>query len=63
MLFKMCKKTNKVMLAAGFGMQFLVYFCATNFADIEVINGAEKGGHLAQIKKTRTRMSGNQLEM
>ena len=56
MLFKMCKKTNKCMITAGFGMQFMVYFCATNFKDIEVINGNEKGGHLNSIKEVNARM-------
>ncbi len=51
----MCKKTNKCMLTAGFGMQFLVYYCATNFVDIEVINGNEKGGNLSTIKDINAR--------
>ncbi len=50
MLFKMCKRTNKCIFAAGFGMQMLVYFCATNFAHLEIINGNEKGGPLSTIK-------------
>jgi hypothetical protein len=46
----MCKKTNKCLFAAGLGMQFLVYYCATNFPDINVINGNEKGSTLDSIK-------------
>jgi hypothetical protein len=34
----MCKLTNKAVFAAGVGMQFIVYFCATAFPDINVIN-------------------------
>jgi len=37
-LFSMCKKTNKTLFAAGFGMQLLVYFCATSFRHLRVIN-------------------------
>lgn len=37
-------------------MQFLIYFCATNFADIEVINGKEKGGSLNQIKEVHAKL-------
>ena len=46
----MCKKTNKSLLCAGFGIQFLAYYCSTTFADIEVMNGGEKGGALQTIK-------------
>lgn len=52
----MCKKTNKCLLAAGCGMQMLVYFCATNYADIDVINNDEKGGSLAKIKDVNAKM-------
>lgn len=31
-------------------MQMLVYYCATNYKDIKVINGLEKGGLLDTIK-------------
>ena len=34
MLFKMCKKTNKTLFAAGLGMGLLIYFCATTFEEI-----------------------------
>ena len=36
-------------------MQMIVYFCATNFAEIEVINGNEKGGCLQSIKDVPAR--------
>ena len=41
LLFKQCKKTNKCLFAAGCGMQFLVYFCASNFAHLDIIEGRE----------------------
>lgn len=50
-LFKMCKMTNKCLFAAGIGMQFLVYYCATNLAELNVINGKEKGGPITAIKE------------
>ena len=34
----------------------LVYYCATGFKDIEVINGKEKGGTLASIKDIDARV-------
>ena len=37
-LFKMCKRTNKILFAAGLGMQFLVYYCSTGFMDVKVMN-------------------------
>ena len=46
----MCKMTNKCLFAAGIGMQFLVYYCATNLAELNVINGGERGGPLSFIK-------------
>jgi hypothetical protein len=52
----MAKKTNKCIFAGGFGLSFLVYFCATNFSDITVINNNEKGGPLNQIKDINARV-------
>ncbi len=49
-LFRMCKKTNKALFVSGFGMQFLVYYCANGFQPLRVINGKEKGGTLKTIK-------------
>jgi len=51
----MCKRTNKCLFASGLGMQFLVYFCATNFAELEVINGDERGGAIVSIKEVDAR--------
>ncbi len=48
-LFKLCKKTNKYMFAAGLGMAMLTYYCATNCVDIHVINGNERGGSIDEI--------------
>ncbi len=50
-LFKMCKMTNKCLFASGIGMQFLVYYCATSLAELNVINGKEKGGAISAIKE------------
>lgn len=47
----MCKQTNKCLFAAGIGLHFLVYFCATNFAEIKVINGKGKGSALKEVHK------------
>eukprot|EP00347_Sterkiella_histriomuscorum_P002132 403369345 len=55
MLFRMCKRTNKCVFTSGIGMQFLVYFCATNFLNLQVINGQEKGGPLTSIKEVDAR--------
>ena len=56
LLFKMCKKTNKILFAAGLGMQLLVYYCSTTFPDVNVIN--PKGDRLDiinTISKDQTR--------
>ena len=50
-MFKLCKKTNKCLFAAGFGLGMLTYYCATNCAEINVINGSEKGGSLDELQK------------
>lgn len=52
----MCKKTNKCMFTAGFGIPMLVYYCATNFAEINVINNNQKGGPLNLIKDIDARI-------
>ena len=48
----MCKITNKCLFVSGFGMQMLVYYCASaGFStELHVINGNEKGGPLSTIK-------------
>ncbi len=56
MLFRMCKKTNKCLFAGGFGLQMLVYYCSTYYADIRVINGNEKGGALSTIKDVSAKL-------
>ncbi|CDW75232.1 UNKNOWN [Stylonychia lemnae] len=55
-LFKMCKITNKCLFAAGFGMQMLIYFCATNFAQLKVLNNNEKGGALSGIQDMNSKI-------
>ena len=49
LLFKMCKLTDKCLFAAGFGINLLVYYWATNFAHLRVINGRGKGSSLDEI--------------
>ena len=43
----MCKRTNKILFASGVGLQMLVYYCATAFVDINVIN--PKGSRLDKM--------------
>lgn len=45
----MCKINNKCVFASGIGFNMLVYYCATNFSTINVINGNGKGGFLDEI--------------
>lgn len=40
----MCKRTNKILFAGGLGLALLIYYCATTFPDINMIN--PKGGRL-----------------
>jgi len=47
----MCKMTNKCLFASGVGLQLLVYYCATNLAELNVINGNERGGPIKSIKE------------
>jgi hypothetical protein len=58
-LFKMCKITNKCLFASGFGMQMLVNYCATCFAEVQVINGGERGGPLTTIKEVPAKLVAN----
>lgn len=37
-------------------MQMLIYFCATSFCDIKVINNNEKGGSLSSISEVDARI-------
>ncbi len=50
-LFSLCKKSNKSLFAAGCGMAMLVYYCATNYSPLHVINGQGKGSSLDEIQK------------
>lgn len=43
----MCKLTNKTLFAAGIGLQLLVYYCATSFPIMNVVN--PKGNKLEDI--------------
>lgn len=43
----MCKMTNKSMFVSGLGLSMLVYYCATSFPILNVLN--PKGGRLDQI--------------
>lgn len=52
-LMRMCKRTNKVVLACSCAMQMLVYLCATNFSIVRVINGKGRGGPKSDIYKIR----------
>jgi len=45
----MCKQTNKHLFVSGFGVSMLTYYCATNCAEIHVINGAQKGSAIEEI--------------
>ena len=49
LLYRMCKSTNKCFFSAGVGMMMLVYYCATSYIDLHVINGNGKGSHLSEI--------------
>ena len=47
----MCKMTHKCLFASGIGLQLLVYYCATNLAELNIINGNERGGPIKTIKE------------
>jgi len=49
LLFKQAKRCDKALFAAGFATYMLVYYCATNYLTVQVINGNEKGTKLAEI--------------
>ena len=40
----MCKRTNKILFCGGLGLALLIYYCATTFPDINILN--PKGGRL-----------------
>ena len=45
----MAKRSNRPLFLYGVGFQFLIYYCATGFKEIEVVNGKEKGSLLKEI--------------
>lgn len=47
----MCKMTNKCLFTSGIGLQLLVYYCATNLAELSIINGNERGGPIKSINE------------
>ena len=49
LLFKMCKKANKVVFAAGLGLGMMVHYCSVGYKTVNVINGKEKGSVLDDI--------------
>jgi len=49
LLYRMCKSTNKCFFSAGVGMMMLVYYCASGYTDLHVINGNGRGSHLTEI--------------
>lgn len=49
LLFQLCKRTNKALFAVGGGLNMLIYFCATGYKNITVLNGNEKGADLDTI--------------
>ena len=48
-LFKMCKKTNKICFCAGFAFYMLVYYCSTGYESLNIINGNCQGSPLMYI--------------
>ena len=48
---KMCKISEKPVLASGLGLSWLVMFTATQGNHLRVINGHENGGPLKKINK------------
>ena len=50
-LFIQCKEANKPMWVSGCGVQMLVYYCATNYRNINVINESNNRRSLNTLKK------------
>lgn len=49
-LMRMCLRVKKFLYACSWGMQALIFLCASNFEkDIDVINGNGNGGKLSDI--------------
>lgn len=51
-LFQMCKTVDKPLWASGCGMQMLIFYCATNYKQLNVINGNGKGSSIKNINFT-----------
>ena len=49
LLFKQCKRCDKVLFAAGFAFYMLIYYCATNYAYINIVNGHGRCSKLESI--------------
>jgi hypothetical protein len=47
-LFQQCKMSNKLLFASGSGMQMLIYYCATSYRHIKVINDLDKNTKLVR---------------
>eukprot|EP00826_Nyctotherus_ovalis_P047926 TRINITY_DN5590_c0_g4_i1.p1 TRINITY_DN5590_c0_g4~~TRINITY_DN5590_c0_g4_i1.p1 ORF type:complete len:320 (+),score=91.44 TRINITY_DN5590_c0_g4_i1:156-1115(+) len=50
LFFRQCKQCNKALFAAGFAFYMLIYYCATNFAPVKIVNGSK----LEEINKYPT---------
>ena len=48
-LFKQTKRCDKALFAAGFAFYMLVYYCATNYAQVNIVNGNGWGSKLEEI--------------
>ncbi len=44
-----CKKTDKCLFASGFAFYMMIYYCATNYAPFDVMNGNSWGTKLNEI--------------
>eukprot|EP00826_Nyctotherus_ovalis_P031984 TRINITY_DN2579_c0_g1_i6.p1 TRINITY_DN2579_c0_g1~~TRINITY_DN2579_c0_g1_i6.p1 ORF type:complete len:493 (+),score=117.99 TRINITY_DN2579_c0_g1_i6:45-1523(+) len=50
MLFKQAKRCNKAIFAAGFAFYQLIFYCATNCMQVNIINGNGWGSRLEEIR-------------
>ena len=51
LLFKQCKRCDKVLFAAGFAFYMLIYYCATNYTYVNIVNGNGWGSKLDKIQE------------
>ena len=51
MFFRTCKIVDRPCFLAGIGLSMLIYFCATGYRNISIINGKERGSKLEFIKQ------------